>query len=305
MCHKRMKEALVFAHLDSCPGELPKSAPRGQNAPPPTNAMFKLQSQARDEAKPLQRLPALSYSMLNEQALRKKMRELGISNTGPRTLLERRHKEWVTIWNANCDSARPKKTRELLRDLDSWERTQGGQATAFGRATDGPAVKDKDFNGDAWATKHQASFSDLIANARKSKASAAPKPDEAAASASTATEPKGPIRERAGPVNGASWEETVRGFLDSSLSQIPPRLDLAGQEPTDGMRASQGQEKEPYPEQDRPPWVVFTEQTVGKPQKDWGPAERSVALRYQAGFPLDQLGLDELGLDPLAGRAQN
>lgn len=107
--------------------------------------------------------------MLKEQSLRKKMNELGLSSQGSRTLLERRHREWLTLWNANCDASCPKKRHELLRDLDIWERTQGNRAPPTARTV--PAaitIKDKDFDGAAWAAKHNASFKDLVASARKS-----------------------------------------------------------------------------------------------------------------------------------------
>ncbi|EQL03869.1 zinc finger domain-containing protein [Ophiocordyceps sinensis CO18] len=120
-----------------------------------------------------ERLPALNYSMLKDGALRKRMTELGLSSQGPRLLLERRHKEWLTLWNANCDAARPKKRLELLHDLDTWERTQGGRAPTTGRSFQtAAAIKDKDFDGAAWAVKHDNSFKDLIASARKTKSDA-------------------------------------------------------------------------------------------------------------------------------------
>jgi E3 ubiquitin-protein ligase RAD18 len=132
----------------------------------------------RQHNKSFERLPTLAYSMLKENALRKKMAELGISNQGPRNLLEKRHKEWVTLWNANCDAARPKSRAELLRDLDMWERTQGGRAPTTGRAMQNAAlIKDKEFDGSAWAAKHDTSFRDLIASARKSNAQARKKPE--------------------------------------------------------------------------------------------------------------------------------
>lgn len=129
-----------------------------------------LKAQQRRQQTGLERLPALNYSMLKEQALRKKLAEIGISNQGPRLILERRHKEWVTIWNANCDSARPKKRSQLLQDLDAWERTQGSRISAIAKAnSSGGTIKDKSFDGVAWSTKHDSSFKDLIANARRSK----------------------------------------------------------------------------------------------------------------------------------------
>lgn len=136
----------------------------------------------RQQPRNLDRLPAVNYSMYKEQALRKKLADLGIPNQGPRQLLERRHKEWITIWNANCDAMNPRKRSELLHDLDVWERTQGGRAPVSGRAVQtAMAIKDKEFDGAAWATKHDDSFKDLIANARKSRLEAKQKAAEAAA----------------------------------------------------------------------------------------------------------------------------
>ncbi|TLS26156.1 hypothetical protein PpBr36_04662 [Pyricularia pennisetigena] len=167
ICRARMKPERVYNHLDICPGE-PQAPQTTASAPP----LYLGTSQA--PTKPLERLPPLNYSMLNDQQLRKKLSALGISTTGNRQLLERRHKEWVTIWNANCDSLRPKKRSELQQDLGVWERTVGAPAPSRA-ATLGAQIKDKDFDGEAWATKHQSSFKDLIANARKSRAK--PKPE--------------------------------------------------------------------------------------------------------------------------------
>lgn len=170
MCQARMKEWQVFTHLESCPGE--------QKSPEP-KPLSHLGAAQRQHNKTLERLPVINYGMLKENALRKKLAEVGISNQGPRHLLEKRHKEWITLWNANCDAARPKKRAELLQDLEGWERTQGTRAPTSGRAIQNAAIiKDKDFDGSAWAAKHDNSFKDLIANARKSNTQAKKKTDE-------------------------------------------------------------------------------------------------------------------------------
>lgn len=130
---------------------------------------FGLHAPPRQHNTTMERLPALNYSMLKESALRKRLAELGISSQGPRSLLERRHKEYITMWNANCDAARPKSRHDLLRQLDAWERTQGGKAPVSSRAVHNAAIiKDKDFDGSAWASQHNDSFKDLIASARNS-----------------------------------------------------------------------------------------------------------------------------------------
>lgn len=171
-----MKEWQVFSHLESCTGD---STPQPATITTETNVETVLGQSQRQQQKLLERLPALNYSLLKEQLLRKKLAELGISNQGPRPLLERRHKEWMTLWNANCDAAKPKKRNELLRDLDVWERTQGGRAQTSGKSAQNAAIiKDKDFDGAAWAARHESSFKDLVASARQSRSAAAKKKAE-------------------------------------------------------------------------------------------------------------------------------
>ncbi|PHH83568.1 hypothetical protein CDD82_7129 [Ophiocordyceps australis] len=162
-CQREMKAWQVFDHLQACPGPSDTS-----NAPLPLITQL-----APRPDKSHERLPALNYSMLKEQALRKKLAELGISSQGPRFLLEKRHREWMTLWNSNCDAARPKRRLELLRDLDVWERTQGGKAPTTGKDVQtAAAIKDKSFDGAAWAAKHDSSFKHLIISARRAKAEA-------------------------------------------------------------------------------------------------------------------------------------
>ncbi|KXJ89170.1 hypothetical protein Micbo1qcDRAFT_189734 [Microdochium bolleyi] len=171
VCQQRMKEALVFGHLEtSCPGEVQPQKP-ARSTPANSLQQNAISSAATVRSIPqLERLPAINYSMFKEAALRKKLQELGISSQGSKAMLEKRHKEWMTLWNANCDSLDPKRKSELLRELDSWERTQGSFApTSSKSANQGAQIKAKDFDGAAWAAKHDNSFQDLIAQARASK----------------------------------------------------------------------------------------------------------------------------------------
>lgn len=116
----------------------------------------------------MERLPQLNYSLLKENALRKKLSEIGIPNGGPRALLVRRHTEWVNLVNANCDSTRPRSKRELLHELDVWDKTQGRQilnSSTGGSSTS--SVMNKDFDGAAWAASYDEDFQSLIAKARR------------------------------------------------------------------------------------------------------------------------------------------
>ncbi|RDK46796.1 postreplication repair E3 ubiquitin-protein ligase rad18 [Aspergillus phoenicis ATCC 13157] len=163
ICNRRMKNEAVFRHLDTCTGEPapPKQMNFGSLQPMPQPSQ-----RAKDALnKTPERLPIINYSLLKDNVLRKKLKDLGIPNTGPRPLLQRRHTEWMNLWNANCDSKTPKSKRELLRELDIWERTQGGQAQLSGDVTD--TVMRKDFDAAAWSTSHDDDFKRLIANARK------------------------------------------------------------------------------------------------------------------------------------------
>lgn len=116
----------------------------------------------------MERLPQLNYSLLKDTALRKKLSELGISNGGPKDLLIRRHTEWVNLVNANCDSPKPKTKRELVHELELWDRTQGRQillnCSGAGSAS---SVMSKSFDGAAWASNHGNNFQALIAQARR------------------------------------------------------------------------------------------------------------------------------------------
>lgn len=116
----------------------------------------------------MERLPQLNYSLLKETALRKKLSELGIPSGGPKDLLIRRHTEWVNLVNANCDSSKPKTKRELIHELESWDRTQGRQiSNTYSGAGSTSSVMSRDFDGAAWASNHDNDFQALIAQARQ------------------------------------------------------------------------------------------------------------------------------------------
>ncbi|KAG0096614.1 E3 ubiquitin-protein ligase rad18 [Podila epicladia] len=69
------------------------------------------------------RLPKLTYSVLNDKQLRKKLQELGLPTHGDKQLMQKRHAEYLTLYNANCDSTRPQTIAQLHKAMDNWERT--------------------------------------------------------------------------------------------------------------------------------------------------------------------------------------
>ncbi|KAF1955671.1 DNA repair protein rad18 [Byssothecium circinans] len=160
ICNTGMKEALVYDHVETCTGE---STGRSTRSRKPTTFPLALQPRPKDPTPPAKRISGLNYAMLTETALRKKLKELDIPSSGSKHFLIRRHQEWINIFNSNCDAAdNVRKTkRELLRELDEWERTQGANTS-----TKDSVFMQKDFDGNGHAMAHKSQFDDLIARAR-------------------------------------------------------------------------------------------------------------------------------------------
>ena len=176
-CGKRMKIESVEPHLDRCEDE--KAAAKRAKSRTPVAGLSSSRTSTRNTPRvaprPQDRISELNYSLLKEGPMRKKMDELGLPGFGSKQLMVRRHTEWVNLWNANCDSSNPRSKRELLQDLDTWERTQGGRAPVTNQ---GYGIMRKDFDGDGWANKNKVDFARLIADAKRKKATSAPEADK-------------------------------------------------------------------------------------------------------------------------------
>ncbi|EXJ78876.1 hypothetical protein A1O1_09278 [Capronia coronata CBS 617.96] len=172
-CHRRMKENLINSHLDKCimgDSHTPvddTSSPAPHIAPPGTIAYMQKRPSKQND-----RLPFINYSLLNDNALRKKLRDLGIPNHGSKELMRRRHTEWVNLWNANCDSTNPVSKRQLLQELKVWEDTLGRQGDKAGST----GFMAKDFDRDHYVRNQKSNFDDLIKQARLKKSTASETP---------------------------------------------------------------------------------------------------------------------------------
>ncbi|KAJ5356810.1 Zinc finger RING-type [Penicillium concentricum] len=167
ICLRKMKEEAVFPHLNVHLQE--EETSKKTPTKPASFGSLKGTSQRglTLPSKQPERLPAINYSILRDNSLRKKLRDLGIPDWGQKQLLQRRHTEWMNLWNANCDSKQPKPKRVLLQELDVWERTQGGHAAVPSAFTTSNNVMRKDFDANEWSNNHDDDFKRLIANARK------------------------------------------------------------------------------------------------------------------------------------------
>ncbi|KAK7955619.1 Postreplication repair E3 ubiquitin-protein ligase rad18 [Apiospora aurea] len=228
ICLERMKEVQVDRHLDSsCPGSPREQPTKPKPASGTQRNGFQALASPAPPPKP-ERLPTLSYSMLKDAALRKKLADLGVPTNGTRQILEKRHQEWITIWNANCDSLHPKRKSELLQELDVWERTLGTRAPTSSRSIhQGAQIKDKGFDHAAWSAKHDSSFQDLVASARKSRAQALQKANEGQPTAETLPQQgtgtsTTPVAAAASPSPSDMQVDQAPVSLDPSAVSKPP-----------------------------------------------------------------------------------
>ncbi|ORX99446.1 hypothetical protein K493DRAFT_335740 [Basidiobolus meristosporus CBS 931.73] len=76
----------------------------------------------------LQKLPKLCYNIMTDKQLRKVLKELGIPSHGDKAAMQRRHTEYLNLYNANCDSTNLKSTATLLKELRNWEKIHGSRS---------------------------------------------------------------------------------------------------------------------------------------------------------------------------------
>ncbi|KAK7703508.1 E3 ubiquitin-protein ligase rad18 [Botryosphaeria dothidea] len=239
MCNKRMKEEAVFSHLDRCEGpdkESGSSRSTRTRQHRTVASSHPLQQRSRNgpvstkNQEPLARLPQLNYSILKDQALRKKLADLGIPNSGNRAQQIKRHTEWVNLWNANVDSLRPRTKRELLSELDKWERSQnmesgGGSIIGGGN---GAQVMKKDFDGEGWAKNNKSHFDELIASARAKRS--VPKADSGAKEEEISQPPEtngtAPSEDTTKVLEG-DWEPHPYDENQEALGKVRRRVDDA------------------------------------------------------------------------------
>lgn len=193
VCQGRMTVVQCDRHIDQCTGIPPR--PPNSNTSPSRPGISRNGFTMTRPVKIPDRIPTINYGMVKDTMLRKKLAEHGLSTGGTRTIMEKRYSEWVLLVNSNCDAKRPRGKKDLTRDLETWERTQGSRAPAATGA--GTQIKDKDFDAAAWNAKHGSNFKDLIASAKKnvskSVAAKTTESETASGSSSCATEGSEPI----------------------------------------------------------------------------------------------------------------
>ncbi|NXM78102.1 RAD18 ligase, partial [Serilophus lunatus] len=107
VCGVAIPEQYINKHLDSCLSREEKK------------------DSLRSSAHRRKPMPKVVYNLLSDRELRRKLRELGLSSSGSRQQLVRRHQEFVHMYNAQCDSLSPKAVTEVVKELEKNEKIRG------------------------------------------------------------------------------------------------------------------------------------------------------------------------------------
>ncbi|KAI8822110.1 uncharacterized protein EV422DRAFT_525682 [Fimicolochytrium jonesii] len=113
---------------------------------------------------------SVPYALYNDTKLRKLLKDEGLTTTGDRQTLIKRHTEWVKRYNANIDEGNPKSTKDILRDLKDWERTSTiAQPAPFTSTAGHEETRQTEAERMNHAMKYQHHYEDMIENLRKRK----------------------------------------------------------------------------------------------------------------------------------------
>lgn len=69
-------------------------------------------------------LPKLVLNLMKDNAIKKKLKELGLSSQGDRKVLESRLQRYIILYNAECDKINPRPVSELIRQFEEEENLE-------------------------------------------------------------------------------------------------------------------------------------------------------------------------------------
>lgn len=126
--------------------------------------------------------------------------------------------------NANRDSSRPRTKREMLQELEIWDRTQGRQISKVpGEPPNTNLIMSNDFDGPAWALSHNNDFQQLISNARRKLRNSDRK--EVDDNISSSLNPSQDLTDETTNLNQVEQQDGLSGVGMSITSTNPPLMD--------------------------------------------------------------------------------
>lgn len=166
VCGKRMPIAdIESSHIAECLSGKNANTPLKKSEPSKRGFSGFVTTEHEDMTK---KIGAIAYNLYTYSKLQELLRKLGIPATGSKDQMEQRHKQWVTLWNANADSEHPEPKSYLLLKLSKWEKQLHTNKNAS-------KLDIKKMNNGEWVTQHQGEFTDLLAQAKASAKKAASK----------------------------------------------------------------------------------------------------------------------------------
>lgn len=138
VCYKTISSDRINIHLDTC---------------------LKVQEKKSDKKS----LSKLVYHLLSDKEIKKKLKQHGLSVTGERQSLIRRHKNFVTLYNANCDSLEPKTVEDLVLEIERQEIEERlNSAPKQIQVNKKSDITDIERECQTYVKQHQSQFNDLI-----------------------------------------------------------------------------------------------------------------------------------------------
>ncbi|KAM4613291.1 E3 ubiquitin-protein ligase RAD18 isoform 2-T2 [Polymixia lowei] len=152
VCSVGISQPFINKHLDTC-------LTRGEKKE-------SLRSSVVSRRQPMGKLV---YNLLSVSELKRKLKGCHLSVQGSRDQLVKRHKEFVHIYNAQCDSLNPKSAEDIAKEVEANEKTRNqlqGNARPVLVFSKNQSDKEIDELHANYRKQHSSEFSRLIAQVR-------------------------------------------------------------------------------------------------------------------------------------------
>ncbi|XP_044026645.1 E3 ubiquitin-protein ligase RAD18 isoform X2 [Siniperca chuatsi] len=152
VCSVSVPQQFINKHLDTC-------LTRGE----------KKESLRSSLGKVRRPMGKLVYNLLSLQELKRRLKECHLSVQGSRDQLIKRHREFVHIYNAQCDSLNPKSAEDIAKELEASEKIRNqlqGKAKPIMVFSKNQSEKEIDEMHSNYRKQHSSDFSRLIAQVR-------------------------------------------------------------------------------------------------------------------------------------------
>ncbi|XP_060925914.1 E3 ubiquitin-protein ligase RAD18 [Limanda limanda] len=152
VCSVGVSQQFINKHLDTClsSGEKKES----------------LRSSLGNVRRPMSKLV---YNLLSMQELKRRLKESHLSMQGSRDQLIKRHKDFVHIYNAQCDALNPQSAEDIAKEVETNEKMRNqlkGKTKPVMVFTKNHSEKEIDDMHSNYRKQHSSDFSRLIAQVR-------------------------------------------------------------------------------------------------------------------------------------------